>query len=167
MVSRAQLLSDLSIMNTKHYFSDILGKDIAFNSISELSDEDLNEFYYELLETYTSVVVRIETYDAQDPSKYSIRSYIGAQGKRIIVKQFIKQVRREQEWRFQYSNNLNAEDICAFMTNRTIYMQRKENDKFSKVFCNLLKEVYGEDSIFELEQKARKKCNLELIRGVT
>jgi hypothetical protein len=61
---------------------------------------------------------------------------------------------------------LSAEDICAFMTNRTICMRRKENDKFSKVFCNLLKEVYGEDSIFELEQKARKKCNLELIQGV-
>jgi hypothetical protein len=141
----------------KKFTSMELNCQIDYCDIPDLTDDELYKVYYELLRLYASLKERIMKYDIVDPSEYRIGSYIGAHSKIILVKQFLSEVRREQELRYQSKYNLTPDDISKLAVERKESVQLQKDKKFIKKFIKILRKKYG-DEIDELIDMVRMRC---------
>ena len=134
-----------------------LDRQLDYCDIPDLTDVELCKVYYELLHVAASLKERIMKYDLVDPSEYSMGSYIGANSKIIVVKQFISEVRREQEFRYHRKYNITPDNISKFVVDRRQSVQLQKNKKFIGKFIKLLRKKYG-DEIDDLIDKAKMRC---------
>lgn len=154
-----------SLTSQKLFLSESLNQYITFAMIPSLSDKDLNQIFCDAAETRASLKEYLSLVKDTEMDVYEKAKYNKARKKIIITDEFYNQIRREQEKRFQQSQELSKDDIAELVTNRKYLYDYEMTRETLEVFCEMLKETYDESVISSIHKQAMEKAASNLIKA--
>lgn len=154
-----------SLTSQKLFLSESLNQYITFAMIPSLSDKDLNLVFCDAAETRTSLKEYLSLVKDTEMDVYEQAKFNKARKKVIITDEFYNQIRREQEKRFQQSQELTKDDIAELVTNRKYLYDYEMTRETLGVFYEMLKETYDESAISSIHKQAMEKAASNLIKA--
>lgn len=152
-----------SLTSQKMFLSESLNQYITFSMIPRLNDEELNQVFFDVTDTRTSLKEYLSLAKESERDVYEEGKFVKARRQAIIADQFYSQVRREREKRFQRAQNLTSQDISELVENRKHLYAYEATRETMSVLYEMLKESYGESVASGLYRQASEKASMNLI----